>query len=209
MPNSRTPSPPGDRADDHSQRQALLDAALGSLVEDGFAATSARSIATRVGCAQGLVFYHYGTVTNLLLAALDAACGQRLETYRQLVDECGAVEALLAGAGPEIEHDLRSGVLAALAQLVAGAAANPGLADELDARLAPWRQLLIEVARAQAPGYLRALVSPEALARSLLALLLGLGLLGQLDGQVRGAAGVFANSRPLGQLLGRLTGVPR
>ncbi|MGH9206383.1 MAG: TetR family transcriptional regulator, partial [Acidimicrobiales bacterium] len=47
-------------------RQALVRAAVETLKSEGFAGASARVIAGRAGCNQGLVFYHFGTVANLL-----------------------------------------------------------------------------------------------------------------------------------------------
>ena len=52
-------------------REALVRGAIAALKEEGFAGASARAIARRAGCNQGLVFYHFGSVANLLLAALD------------------------------------------------------------------------------------------------------------------------------------------
>ena len=51
-------------------RAALVAGAVQALGEVGFAGASAREIATRAGCNQALVFYHFGSVTELLLAAL-------------------------------------------------------------------------------------------------------------------------------------------
>ena len=52
-------------------RRALVRGAIEALRDEGFSGASAREIARRAGCNQGLVFYHFGSVTNLLLAALD------------------------------------------------------------------------------------------------------------------------------------------
>ncbi len=38
---------------------------------------------------QGLIFYHFGSVTNLLLAALDAVSAERLEHYGAAVADVG------------------------------------------------------------------------------------------------------------------------
>lgn len=56
-------------------RQQLVDAAIETLKDHGFAGASARVIADRAGINQGLIFYHFDSVTGLLLAALDR--GQR------------------------------------------------------------------------------------------------------------------------------------
>ena len=60
-------------------RRALVAATIEALGKQGFSGTSAREIARRAGCNQGLVFYHFGTVTNLLLAALDEVSSLRLD----------------------------------------------------------------------------------------------------------------------------------
>src|SRR3954463_3613559 len=49
-------------------RRALVDAAVESLRFDGFAGASARAIAARAGVNPGLIFYHFGSVADLLLA---------------------------------------------------------------------------------------------------------------------------------------------
>jgi AcrR family transcriptional regulator len=47
-------------------------------VRAGFAGASAREIARRADCNQALVFYHFGSVTELLLAGLDDVSTRRL-----------------------------------------------------------------------------------------------------------------------------------
>src|SRR5438093_1369574 len=53
-------------------RAALVAAALETLKTEGFRGTTARAIAGRAGVNQALVFYHFGGVDELLLAALVA-----------------------------------------------------------------------------------------------------------------------------------------
>src|ERR1700736_5345951 len=62
-------------------RQALIDAAIETLKSRGFAGTSARAIGKQAGCNQALVFYHFGSVVELLLAALDEVSARRLDRY--------------------------------------------------------------------------------------------------------------------------------
>ena len=68
-----------ERAD--GTRRALVHAAIETLKSEGFAGASARAIADRAGSNQGLVFYHFGSVANLLLAALDAVSADPLPRY--------------------------------------------------------------------------------------------------------------------------------
>ena len=67
-------------------RDALIDGAIAALKEEGFAGASARAIARRAGCNQGVIFYHFGSVANLLLAALDAVSETRRTHYQEAVD---------------------------------------------------------------------------------------------------------------------------
>ena len=53
-------------------RASLLEAAVQLIVEEGWGAATTRKMAERAGVRPGVVHYHFGTVTNLLVeAALD------------------------------------------------------------------------------------------------------------------------------------------
>src|SRR6478736_2500735 len=82
----------------HATRRALVDAAIESLRHDGFAGASARTIAARAGVNQSLVFYHFGSVAELLLAALDEVSARRLARYSATVDGVHDPYALVAAA---------------------------------------------------------------------------------------------------------------
>ena len=62
---------PAKTAGADATRRALVDAAIESLRFDGFAGASARAIAARAELNPGLIFYHFGSVAELLLAALE------------------------------------------------------------------------------------------------------------------------------------------
>lgn len=72
-------------------RARLLEAAAQLIVEQGWGAVTTRKVADRAGVRQGLVHYHFSTVTDLLI---DAA----LDSSRREVE--GAVSALLDAPGP-------------------------------------------------------------------------------------------------------------
>src|ERR1019366_4970 len=67
-------------------RQQLIDAAIETLKDHGYAGASARVIANRAGVNQGLIFYHFDSVTGLLLAALDSVSDMRQARYSSAVD---------------------------------------------------------------------------------------------------------------------------
>ena len=83
----------GDGREERSARTraALIGGAIGALREEGFAGASAREIAQRAGCNQSLVFYHFGSVNDLLLAALDEVSARRMAAYSRLVEEAGTL----------------------------------------------------------------------------------------------------------------------
>ena len=64
-------------------RQRIVEAAFETLRFNGFAGTSARSIARAGGFSQALIFYHFGSVHDLLLAALDWSGERRMTRYRE------------------------------------------------------------------------------------------------------------------------------
>src|SRR4051812_8461275 len=79
-------------------RVALVDAAIESLRFDGFAGASARAIAARAEVNPGLIFYHYGTVADLLLAALEEVSLRRMARYSAAVEAAETPADLLAVA---------------------------------------------------------------------------------------------------------------
>jgi AcrR family transcriptional regulator len=56
-----------------TNREALLESAITSLQEKGYAGTTARDVAARAGVSLGAIGYHFGTVQELLDAALAEA----------------------------------------------------------------------------------------------------------------------------------------
>ncbi len=52
-------------------RDRIIDAALRTVRDEGLVRTSVRQIARTGGFNQALVFYHFGSVEELLLAALE------------------------------------------------------------------------------------------------------------------------------------------
>ena len=95
--------------------------AIAALKEEGFAGASAREIARRAGCNQGLVFYHFGSVANLLLAALDDVSETRHVHYQAAVDRADGIGELVDAAEAVFEEDLDAGHIAVLAEMIAGA----------------------------------------------------------------------------------------
>jgi AcrR family transcriptional regulator len=112
-------------------RTAIVEATVASLAEDGFSATSARAVADRAGIAAGGVFYHFGSMDDLLAVVFAQCLAARLDRLR-------AVLSAPHGAMPEALRDAVSAEFAhpesrALLELVVGAAGSPGLAAQVRA----------------------------------------------------------------------------
>jgi AcrR family transcriptional regulator len=125
-------------------RQRIVEAALETLKREGFAGATSRAIARAGGVNQALIFYHFGSLDGLLLAALDHTSAQRLERYRKAVDEAETVEELLSVAVSIHAEDRETGHTTVVAQMIAGSVARPELAPEMIARMEPWIDLCEE-----------------------------------------------------------------
>jgi AcrR family transcriptional regulator len=183
-------------------RAALIAAAIDALRETGFVGASAREIAGRAGCSQALVFYHFGSVTDLLLAALDEVSTLRMAAYRGLLDQASSATALVESAREIFLADLDAGYVRVLVEMITGAHSVPGLGPQVAQRLAPWREFA-ETAAQQAVGRspLARLLPPEEGAHAVVAGFLGLELLASLDGDRSAAMVLFDRARALARLL--------
>ncbi|MCW2930672.1 MAG: transcriptional regulator, TetR family [Actinomycetia bacterium] len=186
-------------------RDALIEAAIEVLRESGFASASARRIAQRAGCNQALVFYHFGSVTDLQVAALEQVSAQRMAAYRGLLDHTGTLAELAAAARVVFEADLDAGHVRVLTEMISGAQSVPGLGERIAAVLAPWREFAVTaVENVMAASPLGPVVAPEHVAHAVVAGILGLEMLASLDGDRDAALALFDRAQELGEVLDRL-----
>lgn len=165
------------------RRRLLVDAAISSLREVGYAGTSARSVAARAGCNQGLVFYYFGSVEGLLLAALDEVSARRRERHAEALGAASTPGELATRAAAVVREDLEAGHLAVLAELIAASSSSPSLREEIARRLVPWTTLAADAIERLGTGPLLGGALPTSTAaRGVVALVLGLELLDSLDG---------------------------
>jgi AcrR family transcriptional regulator len=182
----------GTDARSNATRQALVDAAIESLRFDGFSGASARTIATRAQSTQGLVFYHFGSVTDLLLAALDEVSNRRMERYSAAVGAADSPAQLATVAAQIFREDLDEGYVTVLVEMMAGATASPALGEEVAKRLVPWLSFTRQVIDQALTGTPFATVVPtDEAAYAVVALYLGLELLSHLDGDRSRALALF------------------
>jgi AcrR family transcriptional regulator len=186
-------------------RAELIAAAVETLRESGFAGASARKIAQRAGCNQALVFYHFGSVNDLLIAALEDVSARRLEAYQGLLGQTGTLASLAAAARAVFEADLDAGHVRVLTEMISGAQSVPGLGERVAAVLAPWRSFAeVAVGNVMAASPIGPVVPTEEVAHAVVAGLLGLEMLASLDGDRAAALALFDRAADLGDLLDRL-----
>jgi len=163
-------------------RDRLVDGALEAMRVHGIAGVSARTIAAAAGVNQALVFYHFGSVDDLLAHAGRVATERRLDEYRSRL---GAVNSLgeLLELGRELhETEREQGNVAVLAQLLAAAQAEGRLAGSTGETLRLWvREIEAVLARLLAGSPIAELADPAGLAPAVSAAFIGLELYEGVD----------------------------
>ncbi len=186
-------------------RERILEAALGALGEHGYAGTTGRVIAARGGFPMALIFYHFGTLDDLLLAVLDHTSAARLPLWQGALADVADVVTLLERMRELYEEDVASAHALAVRELVANGRFSERLAPALAARMEPWFALAEDVAgRVLAGSPVLGLLSPRELAVTTVALYLGLETVSRLSGEPASAAALFAAGAQLAPLLGAL-----
>ncbi|HYN97348.1 MAG TPA: TetR/AcrR family transcriptional regulator [Pilimelia sp.] len=163
-------------------KQRLLDGAVSAIREHGIAGVSARTIAAAAGVNQALVFYHFGSVDELLVAACQASTAERVAAY---ADRFAAVQSLreLLAVGRDLHARERElGNVSVLAQLLAGAQNDPALAGPTAAALQLWiDELTGTLHRLLAGSPVAEVADVPGLARAVAAAFVGLELYDGVD----------------------------
>jgi AcrR family transcriptional regulator len=170
-------------------RRQIAEAALQALRTKGFAGATSREIARIGGFNQALIFYHYGTLENLLLAALDLTSEERMARYRDAVAGASTLEDLAQVARLLYREDGESGHVAVVSQIVAGSLARPALAKGVLDRVELWIEFSEQTIRKAVVGSPFEDVFPiRELAYGLVSFYLGANLLTHLYGAARADA---------------------
>ncbi|MFE6226414.1 TetR/AcrR family transcriptional regulator [Streptomyces sp. NPDC057854] len=181
-------------------REKLLDGALRVLVEHGITGTSARAVAAAAGVNQALVFYHFGSVDELLAEACRRGAEQRVARHRDRLRAVTSLTELLAFGRAMHDEERAAGHVAVLAQLLAGAQSHPRLAPATAAGLDLWADEIERVLRRVLAGTpLDGFADPAGLARAVAASFVGLALYEGVD--PAGADAALTALEQLGALL--------
>ncbi|GAA2609854.1 TetR/AcrR family transcriptional regulator [Paractinoplanes durhamensis] len=172
-------------------REKLIAGSLTAIREHGIAGTSARSIAAAAGVNQALIFYHFGTVDELLSAACQTEATARVDLYRSRFASVKTLRELLDVGRDLHEREKAEGNVTVLAQLMAGAQNDEKLAGPTAAALALWTaEIEAVLRRVLVKSPLSDLADPAGLAVAVSAAFVGLELYDGVDPD--GARGAFA-----------------
>jgi AcrR family transcriptional regulator len=163
-------------------RQRLLDATAETLRRDGIAGVSARTVAARAEVNQALVFYHFGTMSELIQAATRAAVDENVGFYREQFAQIDSLAELLEVGRALHDRERESGNIKVMAQLLAGAQQDILLAEAGRYAMARWCEQIEAVVRRLMEGSpLAELVDPAGLAQMISAVFVGLDLYDGVD----------------------------
>jgi AcrR family transcriptional regulator len=159
-----------------------VQAALETLRARGFAGASARAIAHEGNFNQALIFYHFGSVQNLLLAVLDLISERRMNEYGPAFEGARTAPELAALARTIYLDDLERGYITVLGEMVSGAVTDANLGAEVATRIEPWIEMVERKLHQMLTGTpLLALASPRDMAFGLVALYFGVDLLSHMQ----------------------------
>lgn len=181
-------------------RAKLQQAVVDVLRSDGISGLSARVIAARAEVNQALVFYHFGTVTDLVDQACRAAVDEVAASYHDELATVSTLRELLDLGRGLHDREKATGNVAVMAQLMAGAQQDETLAGAARYAMERWNaEIEAAVARTVAGSPIADLIDSAGLARAISAAFLGLELYEGVDPD--GATTAFDALDRLGTLL--------
>ncbi len=183
-------------------RDRIIDAALETVRVEGLVGTSARAIARTGDFNQALVFYHFGSIDDLLLAALERANDRRIDRFR---DRLLAVDSLegLVGIAADLHGNIDDPDHPALVAIVAGWSTSSEAGKRVLATLREWDELVESALQRSLAGTPFAQVVPtKDMAHAISALFLGIELMSRLDRDDERTESLFGALGAAAQLAG-------
>jgi AcrR family transcriptional regulator len=197
-PRPRLRAAPSDPSPGSATKERLVEAALITLRTHGFPGTTARAIARTGKLNQALIFYHFGSLDRLLLAALDLTSRQRLARYQSALADVSSMTEMIDVMSRLYAEDVEVGHVAAVQEMVAGGSSVPGLRLEVVARMEPWVRFADEVITRMLKGtFLESVLPTKDFAYAAVALYFGIETLTHLDGDRRQAEALFDTGKQL------------
>lgn len=188
-----------------STKDRIIRAALDCLRNEGIVGVSARAIARTGDFNQALIFYHFGSVDGLLVAAALVESRERAHRYADQLAEVSTLPELVAVARTLHEVEVMSGNTAMLVQLMAGAARSDELRVGVAQGFTPWMEMVeAAVTRVVAGTAFADLVPVSDLSYVIASLFLGMDLITGLEPDVDRTTSLFETMERLGRLVDAL-----
>jgi AcrR family transcriptional regulator len=178
----------------------LLQGTIDALRTHGIAGVSARTIAAAAGVNQALVFYHFGSVDELVAAAAMWSTERQVAGYRERFERVRSLRELQRVGRDVHDRESAAGNVTVLGQMLAGAQTNPAFAAATRDALALWTVEIERVlTRVLADSPLGEVADVPGLARAVAASFIGMELLAAVDPE--GDKAAFRALDQLGALL--------
>ncbi len=191
-------------------RERVLRAAVQALATDGFARTTARSIAALGGFAPGVIYYYFADLDALHVAALEFTSRDREARYREVVLGLPNAVTLVQRLRELYWEDAESGHIEAIQELISAARPGTSLAASVAEHSKRWEALATDVLRSLLRGSpLARLVRAPVVARAVISYYLGLQTLTYLDGDTSRPEAAFAQAARLAAAYDKLPRVRR
>jgi AcrR family transcriptional regulator len=173
-------------------RERIMEAALATVREKGFAGTTARAIAQHGGFNQSLIFYHFGSVPDLVLEAFSRDSVAQLARHRDAAAATSSLSDLVVVARRLHTENLERGSVKAVTQLMAAAASDPDLGRAILDAFEDWIALVQDtLSRVAVSHSLAGTVPARQVAYAISAMFLGIELITRLDPERSEAEAVF------------------
>lgn len=131
-------------ADTHT---AIIAAARGCLLADGYANLSTRRVAEAAEVPLSQIHYHFGSKRQLVLAVLAAENARLLERQAEMYDAPDPLWVRWDRACDFLDADLRSGYVRILHEMIAAGWSDAEVAASVREMTSGWFVLLADVAR--------------------------------------------------------------
>lgn len=179
-------------AEQSDTKQRIMDAAFETVRKVGITGASARAIAAEGDFNQALIFYHFGSVGNLLVQAAKASSAKRVEAYREVTNDVTSLTELVDVARRLHADSSQDGSVAVLTQLMAGAASDADMGRAVLEGFEGWIAIVEDALGQTLAGQpLGDAIPPREAAYAIAALFLGIELMARLDPERSEAPAVF------------------
>jgi AcrR family transcriptional regulator len=147
-----TQSPGQTRAERRGQatadtRAAILAAARGCLLADGYANLSTRRVADAAEVPLSQIHYHFGSKRQLILAVLEVENDRLLERQREMFDAPEPLWVRWELACDFLDIDIESGYVRILQEMIAAGWSDPEVAAAVREMVGGWYRVLADVAQ--------------------------------------------------------------